>query len=201
MSHATFEEVISKLEQLYRERVWVIVAIDGRGGAGKSSLARALVAKFPNSSHIEHDWFHLPKNEVVEGRRFDHERLVADVIAPFRVGTQKLTFYRYNWGYLTGEPDGFHETPLTIAHKEILIIEGCETLHSALYPHLDLRIWLDTSPKVALERGMRRDVEEYKLDPERVRAAWAEWSSWEEKSLAHDDRRMRADFILNFSKD
>ena len=149
----------------------------------------------------EHDWFHLPKNEVVEGRRFDHERLVADVIAPFRVGTQKLTFYRYNWGYLTGEPDGFHETPITIAHKEILIIEGCETLHSALYPHLDLRIWLDTSPKVALERGMRRDVEEYKLDPERVRAAWAEWSSWEEKRLSHDDRRMRADFILNFSKD
>ena len=111
MPYATLEKVILKLEQLHRERVRLIVAIDGRGGAGKSSLARALVGKFPNSSHIEHDWFHLPRDKVADGRRFDHERLVAEVIAPFRAGAQKLTCYRYNWGYLAGLSEGFHEIP------------------------------------------------------------------------------------------
>lgn len=201
MVHATLEDVISQLERLSHEKPRIIVAIDGRGGAGKSSLARTLVERFPKSAYVEHDWFHLPKDEVVDGRRFDPERLIAEVITPFRVGAQKLTCRRYNWGYLAGLPEGFHETPIVIEHKELLIVEGCETLHQALVPHFDLRIWLDTSPAVSLERGMRRDIEEYKLDPERVRAAWAEWSAWEEKSLACDDRRRMADLILNVSKD
>jgi hypothetical protein len=43
---------------------------------------------------------------------------------------------------------------------------------------------------------MRRDIEEYGLDPDRVRAAWTEWSGWEEESLARDDRRTRADIVV-----
>ena len=100
---------------------------------------------------------------------------------------------------MAGLSEGFHEIPITIENKEILIIEGCETLHHSLAPHLDLRLWLDTSPEVSLERGIRRDIEEYKLDPETVRAAWAEWSTWEVESLVRDDRRKRADSILCFS--
>lgn len=199
MSYVSVEEVVSSLTQLYRERSRVIVAVDGRGGSGKSSLARSLVAKFPVSAHIEFDWFHLLKDEVVETRRYDHERLMSEVIAPFRSGSRSLTVHRYNWGYLAGLPEGFHETPHVIENKDILIIEGCETLHEALVSHSDLRVWVDTSAAVSLERGMRRDIEEYKLDPERVRIAWAEWSEWEARSLARDGRRERADCIVALS--
>ena len=99
-------------------------------------------------------------------------------------------------GYLAGIPDVFHEAPITVEDKEILVVEGCQTLHSSLVPHLDLRIWLDTDPEVCLERGIRRDIYEYELDPDRVNAAWSEWSAWEAESLARDDRRKRADIIL-----
>ena len=199
MYYVSVEEVVSRLARLCRERGRVLVAVDGRGGAGKSSLARTLVEKFPMSAHIEYDWFHLPKDDVVEMRRYDHERLVSEVLGPFRAGRRLLTFHRYNWGYLAGLPEGFHETPSTIENKDILIIEGCETLHQSLVPHFDLRIWVDTSPAVSLERGMRRDIEDYKLDPEKVRAAWGEWSAWEARSLTRDDRRERADCLVSFS--
>jgi uridine kinase len=107
-----------------------------------------------------------------------------------------MSFLRYNWGYLAGIPDGYHENPVTISDVEVLVLEGCETLHPSLVAHLDLRIWLDTPPEVALERGMRRDIDEYGLDPDRVGAAWMEWSVWEAESLARDDRRSRADIVF-----
>ena len=81
-------------------------------------------------------------------------------------------------------------------NKEILVVEGCETLHPLLAPHFDLRIWLDTAPDLSLERGMRRDIEEYNLEPDKVITTWKEWSAWEAESLNNDDRRVRADIVL-----
>lgn len=190
------EGILSQVNELRRAKARVIAAIDGRGGAGKSSLARALVSSLPLSAHIEHDWFHLPRDLIVGTHRFDHQRLISEVIIPFRSGTSKIEFLRYNWGYLAGSTDGFHDDPTTIEDKEILIIEGCETLHADLIPYLDLRIWLDTTAEQSIARGIRRDIEEYGLDPNRVHAAWSEWSIWEAEKLARDDRRKRADILV-----
>jgi len=196
MSDESIRRIVSRLEALRREKSRVVAAIDGRGGAGKSSLARAIVAAIPRSVHIEYDWFHLPKAQVAEGCRFDHERLVSELIAPFRAGSPAISFLRYNWGYLAGVPDGFHETAILIQDAEILVVEGCETLNRSLIGHLDLSIWLDTEPDLSMARGIRRDIEEYKLDSDRVYAAWNEWTAQEARSLERDDRRKRADFLL-----
>lgn len=196
MELVTVDEIVVRVEELRRERGRVLIALDGRGGAGKSTLARELVRRISKSAHVEHDWFHLPKDQVSEGRRFDHERLIAEVISPFHSGARELRFPRYNWGYLAGIPDGFHETPVSIGDVDIVVIEGVETLHRSLASHFDLRVWVDTSPELSLERGMRRDIEEYHLDPERVRAAWKEWSERESESLARDNRRARANVII-----
>ncbi len=196
MDQGSVDQIVSRAEELRRERGRVLIALDGRGGAGKSTLARAIVQRIPRSAHVEHDWFHLPKDQVSEGRRFDHERLIAEVLSPFRSGARELRFLRYNWGYLAGMSDGFHETPISISDVDVVVVEGVETLHRSLDSHFDLRVWVDTSPELSLERGMRRDVEEYHLDPERVRAAWKEWSERESESLARDDRRDRADVII-----
>ncbi len=190
------DEIVFRVEELRRDRSRVLIALDGRGGAGKSTLARELVRRIPRSAHVEHDWFHLPKDQVSEGRRIDHERLIAEVISPFRSGARELRFLRYNWGYLAGIPDGYHETPISVRDVDIVVIEGVETLHRSLASHFDLRVWVDTPPELSLERGMRRDIEENHLDPERVRAAWKEWSERESESLARDDRRARANVII-----
>lgn len=196
MTHCSGDNLVLRIEVLREERGRIVVAIDGRGGAGKSSLARTLVQRLPKSAHIEHDWFHFPKNQTTAEQRFDHNRLIAEVISPFRSGSRGLQFLRYNWGYLAGILDGFHETPVCIPDVDILVIEGCDTLHRSLAPHFDLRVWVDTPPAVSLERGIKRDIEEYHLDPARVRECWKEWSAWEDESLAKDDRRGWADVLV-----
>ena len=54
----------------------------------------------------------------------------------------------------------------------------------------------DTPAEEALARGIRRDIEEYGLDPSRTTAAWAEWSAWERSALARDNRKLRADVVV-----
>ena len=88
----SIDEILFRVELLCREKSRAVVAIDGRGGAGKSSLARTLVANLSKSVHIEHDWFHLPKSQVIGPDRFDHARLISELLLPFRSGSPKLTF-------------------------------------------------------------------------------------------------------------
>jgi uridine kinase len=174
----------------------MFIAIDGLGGAGKSSLARALCAELPGAVHVEFDWFHLPKSEVTGDTRFDSQRVQNDLIIPFRAGYREFVFKRYNWGYLSGSPDGLADEPIQLRGVEVLVLEGCGTLGPELSHLYDLRIWVDTPPAEALARGMRRDIEEYGLDPTRVKSAWEEWKQWESRALAHDDRRLRADITF-----
>jgi len=174
----------------------LIVAIDGRGGAGKSSLARAVAPLVLGARHVEYDWFHLPYAQTTAERRFDDERLRREVLGPFRDGTRNFNFKRYNWGYLSGVEDGFAAEPINITDVDVIVLEGCGVLSAYLVDFYDLRVWVDTPAEEALARGIRRDIEEYGLDPSRTTAAWAEWSAWERSALARDNRKLRADVVV-----
>jgi len=188
--------IIERIETLQAATPRLVIAIDGRGGAGKSSLARKVVAAVAGAVHVEFDWFHLPKADLRDEARFDAPRLIDEVLKPFRQGRRDLECHRYNWGYLSGAPDGLIDEPIRLHGVEIVVLEGCGVLSPELVNLYDLRIWLDTYAEEALARGMRRDIEEYGLDPARVQAAWEEWAQWEARALARDDRSLRADIRL-----
>lgn len=186
-----------RIQRMLTEKPRMVIAIDGRGGSGKSSLAREICQLIPGATHVEYDWFHLPKAEIKDAdNRFDSRRLLEEVIRPFRAGQQSFELKRYNWGYLSGSRDGLAEEPVQLNGVEVLVLEGCGLLAPVLSDHVDLRVWVDTSAQESLARGMRRDIEEYGLNPERVRSAWLEWALWEDTALSRDDRRLRADVIV-----
>lgn len=188
--------ILARLDAMQEKESRPIIAIDGRGGAGKSSLARAIAAVVPHAAHVEYDWFHLPQSEMSLEHRFDYRRLTAELLAPFRSGERDFQFKRYNWGYLSGSPDGYADEPITLRGVDVLILEGCRVLTPPILDFFDLKIWVDTAPEEALTRGMRRDIDEYGLDPVKVQVAWEEWTMWEAQELAREDRRARADIIL-----
>ncbi len=188
--------IINSIEEGRAKSGRAIVAVDGRGGAGKSSLARAIVATVPDSTHAEYDWFHLPRDRVTQSEHFDTGRLIRELLNPFRAGQKAVTFRRYNWGYLAGTEDGLDPAPISLSLGAVLVLEGCSTLHHALDEFYDVRVWLDTSPEESFRRGTSRDIEEYRLDPMRVQAGWEDWAKWEAQDSTLNNRRKRANFIL-----
>jgi uridine kinase len=191
--------VADVLKELKTRRIHLdslLIAIDGRGGAGKSSFARNLVAEIPGSVHIEYDWFHFPKSQVTSEKRFDHSRVLRELIEPFIRGVRSFQLRRYNWGFLAGIEDGFHADPVIIDSATTLVIEGCDALNRELAAYYGLRIWIDTDAAECHRRGVRRDIEDYKLDPDKVKECWREWVAQDEDFLRLDDRRGRADLLV-----
>ena len=58
------------LKTIVQQNHRMVIAIDGRGGAGKSSLARKLVENLPAAAHIEYDWFHLPQKKLLADAKY-----------------------------------------------------------------------------------------------------------------------------------
>lgn len=192
----SFHTLVTMLTSRLAQQERVALAIDGRGGAGKSSLARKVMAKFPKSVCVEYDSFHLPRAEMTLSRRYDPQRLQWAVLQPFREGKKKAVFKEYNWGYFAGMPDGFKEEPREVEFQPLLIVEGCATLCVELARSFDVCLWLEATPEEAFYRGYTRDTEEYGLDPTIAKVAWEEWAQWEKRVLLNDNRAERADFIL-----
>ena len=57
------DELLARLRQVPRRRRTLLVGIDGRGGSGKSSLARRLEACASDVTVVEFDDFYLPSRE------------------------------------------------------------------------------------------------------------------------------------------
>ena len=91
-----FDQIVEAARGLTAHQQRYAVAIDGRGGAGKSTLARMLCEALPELIHIEYDWFHLPAGEVCAERRYDRQRFQAELLEPFLSRSPRLEYRRYN---------------------------------------------------------------------------------------------------------
>lgn len=131
-----------------------IVGISGFAGAGKSTLARALVARLDGAVRMRGDDFLDPTRSHRRSSDWDgveRERLVVEVLEPFRAG-RTGTFRRYDWSArILGAPE-----PLPTGR--ILIVDQIGLFHPEALAALDLTVWCDTAPETAQQRGMARDA-------------------------------------------
>ena len=129
---------------LQHQKTHLLVAIDGPGGAGKSTLAQLLKEQLKTLEWIvavvKHDDFYLPsgqrKNRQVGviGRDFDWERLRDQVLIPIREG-RSIHYQRYDW-----EADVLAEWR-TISASDAVLVEGVYTMRRELTHLYDLKIW------------------------------------------------------------
>jgi uridine kinase len=152
-----------------------IVAVDGPGGAGKSSLADRLAhelaapvvrtddfASWENAS----DWW---------------PELIEQALKPLAAG--KPACYRpSSWGDEKREP-------VEIEPAEFVILDGVTASRDAFRSYLAYSIWIETPRELRLKRGLERDGAE-------ALGQWEDWMDAEDRYVERERPAERADCVL-----
>jgi uridine kinase len=183
MSTVAFAELVEQVRALSApEKGPRIVAISGFGGAGKTTLAKRLVGELVGDGGAEivrMDAFFVEEWDVRgdDWPCYDRDRLIAQVLAPARVG-ETITYQGFDW---QNAVPGRWET---VPSCRYLIIEGVSALHPPLLPYYDLTVWVDCSLEEATERGLRRDRDEFGV-PDAERHWYERWMPNEQDYMAN----------------
>ncbi|MBO0836883.1 MAG: uridine kinase [Actinobacteria bacterium] len=177
---AGISEVVERATELRRSKPGtVLVAIDGAGGAGKSSLAASIVQQIDNAYVISLDDFARPS---VPG--WDQERFRRQVLDLLLAG-QDAYYQRWDWPTDSGAE--WHRIP----RNSIVIVEGVSSTRTELGNPWDLTIWIETPRSIRLARGVTRDGEA-------MRSQWTDvWMPEEDAYIAAQHPEQRADLVVN----
>jgi uridine kinase len=154
-----------------------VVAVDGRSGAGKTSLAAALRdrldAPVVSLEDLYGGW---------DGLEHGVDLLVAAVLEPLAAGRAPRV-PRYDW--VAGE----WAEPTVLAPTGVLIVEGVGAGARRAAAFESVLVWLEVPAPVRRERALDRDGETFAPH-------WDRWAAQEDSMLARDRTPERADVIL-----
>ena len=169
----SFGHFLQTLEALRAAQSRTIIAIDGRCGAGKTTLA-ALLQRTLGASVIHLDDFFLQPEQRTSarlktpGENIDHERFLSEVLLPLRAGA--LPSYRRFDCHL----QRLAQT-VCVEPSDLFVAEGSYACHRALREHYDLRVFLDIEGSAQLRRIGQRD------GPAQLEVFRAKWIPMEEE--------------------
>lgn len=150
-----------------------LVAIDGPGGAGKTTFAARLADAAGGAPVLHTDDFASADNPIDWW-----PRMLAEVIEPLSRGHAAI-YQRYDWA--SESLAEWH----TVDPAPIVIIEGVSAGRAEWAEHLSLVIWVETPRDERLRRGVERDGVDALDD-------WDGWMAAEDAHYARDPTRERA---------
>jgi uridine kinase len=152
-----------------------IVAIDGLGGAGKTSLAAFLSGRL-GASVVHTDEFASWENTLDWW-----PALVERVLEPLAQGRPAL--------YTPTSWDGAPRDVVVVEPGGLVLLEGVSSSRDAFRPYLAYSIWIETPRDVRLRRGLERDGEQ-------ARDLWKRWMADEDAYVDHERPRERSSLVL-----
>ena len=169
----------------------VLLAIDGRCGSGKTTLARVLQEKSGAAVVHMDDFFLRPEQRTPErfaepGGNVDRERMLEEVLIPFKEGCSVV--YR---PYDVHKPAMLE--PVYLAPAPITMIEGSYSCHPALWDFYDVRVFLDVESEEQLRRIEARS------GPEKLEAFKFRWIPLEESYFHAFPLEAECDFHIELT--
>jgi uridine kinase len=155
----------------------ILLAIDGRGASGKSSLAEAVAKNLRHVTVVHTD-------DLALNRGWDWQRLQEQVLEPI-INNQQGRYQRYDWD--TGGMAEWHDVPV----GGLLILEGVYSMRRELGDIWDLTIWVECAKPARLNRALERDGKE-------MMPTWINvWEVQEDRYVKEQSPDKRADVIID----
>jgi uridine kinase len=155
-----------------------LVAVDGCGGAGKSTFAAGLAAALGGCPIVHTDDF-ASWDEPLQW----WPRMLTEALQPLARG-ERARFRRYDWdAQRIGDE-------LLVEPEAVVLVEGVSSSRSEFAELLAFRIWVETPRPVRLQRGVARDGPGFL-------AQWEVWMAAEDAYVARDRPDVRADVVVD----
>ena len=170
----------------------VLVALDGRCGSGKTTLAIQLAEHFPDSFTVHTDDYYLPPAQRPAGwehipcANMDLSRLRSEVLDPARAGTS-FSCQAYSCR------EGRALPPVFCPPVPLLFVEGSYSQHPSLTDCYDLRGFVTCSKAEQTRRLQAREGARYPIFETR-------WVPLEEGYFSRYSIPENADLILDTEK-
>lgn len=148
----------------------VLLAVDGRSGAGKTDLAQVAADLLGAAGHPTHVVHLDALYPGWSGLARALPRLCEEVVAPLLSGRPGR--FR-SWDWHAGRPGPLVTVPL----RAVVLVEGVGVLASPCAGRFDVRLWLEAPAEVRRVRALTRDGEVFAPH-------WRQWAEQEETVLA-----------------
>ena len=158
-----------------------VVLIDGRSGAGKTSLARALVARWPLAGRVQLvalDSIYPGWDGLDEGAELAREQ----ILVPHARG---LIGVWERWDWDVASPAEAHAVDPSLP----LVVEGSGILTPATARLGDVRVWVESPAPSRRHRALQRDGDAY-------RPHWERWARQEDRHVERDKPRHLATHVF-----
>jgi uridine kinase len=154
-----------------------LICVDGPAGAGKSSLAEAIVRLAPaplvHMDDLYPGWDGLPK---VAGQ-------LEGLLRPLAEG-RTGSYRRYDWHL-----GRFAET-VAVPPCELLVLEGVGSGSRLVADLVTVLVWVDAPYTLRIRRGIERDGDAFAPH-------WADWARAEGDHFAAENTAERADLVVD----
>lgn len=187
---AGYEELSRKIEAGTAAGRY-IVAIDGRCGAGKSTLAQQLARDLGGRVVCADDFFLRPEQRTPErlaepGGNLDRERMKSEVID--RLSADALSYTPFDCGVMD------FGSPVELPPARLTIVEGAYSLHPYFGEYYDLAVFVTADPETRLARiGARPGHNNVEMFRKR-------WIPMEERYLSACEVETRSNLVIDTTK-
>lgn len=180
--HRAAETIIHRIGASAGDAVTVL--IDGRSGAGKTTLARIVADQWPGP---------VPPQRVAldelypgwDGLRAGVDMARDRVLVPRASGADG-GFERWDWA---SQRPGLHRS---VSAAASLVMEGSGLLRADTAHFATVSVWIDGAEPARRSRALARDGETY-------RPHWRRWAAQEEAHVRDNSPRSRADIVVEIS--
>lgn len=177
------DKIVDKIHRLQSKKADkpLIIAIDGRAGSGKSTLAKEIHSQLKNSTYFNLDAYTIEGGDLFNQTNID---------------------LGFEIDFENKEYDSNRIMLEIIENKtDVVILDGCFSYKNLFDIEIDYKIWVEVNKDAALERLIKRELEEDRdIKPEIIRLSSQKWQEAEARYLLDFNPVSKADLIISTNK-